>query len=274
MFEAEQITGKRRVAVKLLQSWTAPRDSRRRFVEESATLAKLQHPGIALVIAAGTRTLDLTGPDQALAAGIFSDLRSVPWIAMELVEGARTILDWSRGREALAVVRIFASVRDALHNGHQQGIIHRDLKPANILVNDRSEPKIIDFGIACAIGAGAADVPENTMTGMPLGSPRYMSPEQSEGAAAAIDTRSDVYALGVVLYEALTGTMPYDVDDTSLAVCARTICQTPAGDPRSVATHQSADLAAVLLMVPRKPPAERYQSASDFAADLRRVLNQ
>ena len=278
VYEAEQISVKRRVAVKLLQSWTASPDSRRRFVEESATLAKLKHAGIAHVLAAGTRKLDLSGPDQSLAVGIFNDLHSVPWIAMELVEGARTILEWSRaqarGREMHDVVRMFAAVSDALHHGHQQGIIHRDLKPANILVTDGGEPKIIDFGIARAIGGNPGAMAGDTRTGMLLGSPRYMSPEQCEGNGTAVDTRSDVYALGVVLYEALTGAMPYDVDGAAISACVRSICETPAADPRRVAPHLPKDLAAVLLKALRKAPAERYQSASDLAADLRRVLNQ
>ena len=274
VYEAEQISVKRRVAVKLLQSWTASRESRRRFIEESATLAKLTHPGIAHVIAAGTRTLDLSGPDHALAEGIFSDLHSVPWIAMELVEGASTILDWSRGQPPQQVVRILASVCDALHHGHQQGIIHRDIKPANILVNERGEPKIIDFGIARAIGTNAATASSDTMTGTLLGSPRYMSPEQCEGCGNAVDTRSDVYSLGVVLYEALTAAMPYAVDDTAIAACMLAICQSQAADPRGAMPTLSKDIAAVLLKALRKSPAERYQSASDFAADLRRVLNQ
>ncbi len=272
VYEAEQLSVKRRVAVKLLQSWTASRDSRRRFIEESVTLAKLTHPGIAHVIAAGTRRLSLSGPDQALAAGIFNELHSVPWIAMELVENAQTILEWSRGQQPQEVIRIFASICDALHHGHQQGIIHRDLKPANILISDRSEPKIIDFGIARAIGVGSVAASSDTLPGLLLGSPRYMSPEQCEGSGSAIDTRSDVYSLGVVLYEALTGRMPYHVDETAIAACVRTVCQTPATDPRSAAPMLTKDIASVVLKALSKRPAERCQSASSFAADLRRVL--
>ncbi len=270
VYEAEQISLKRPVAIKLLQSWTASRDARRRFVEESAILARLSHPGIAQVIAAGSRQLDLSGPDKSLAEGLFSEVQSLPWIAMELVDGARTILDACRGQPLSSVLQMFAQVADAVHYGHQQGFIHRDLKPANILVNARGEPKVIDFGIARAI----ANDPNaaGTREGALLGSPRYMSPEQCDGQATPVDTRSDVYSLAVVLYEAMTGAAPHTTNDQSAVAYMRAICEQPPRDPRTLARTIPTDAAMVVLKGLSKEPDERYQSMVDFAGDLRRVI--
>ncbi|MBY0310714.1 MAG: protein kinase [Phycisphaerales bacterium] len=274
VYRAEQISLKRPVAVKLLQSWTASRDSRRRFIEESTTLARLRHPGIAQVIAAGTRELSLSGPDKSLAAGLFNDLHSVPWIAMELVDGARTIVDHCRdaGLGPMAILGLFADVCDAVHHGHQQGVIHRDLKPANILVNARGQAKVIDFGIAKAIGSSVQRDLSLTAQGSFLGTLRYMSPEQCDGRGRGVDTRSDVYALGVVLYEALTGTLPYELDESSYASAARAVCGEPPKDPRAFAEAVPADAVLVLLKALRKDPRERYQSAAELADDLRRII--
>ncbi|MFA6044106.1 MAG: WD40 repeat domain-containing serine/threonine-protein kinase [Phycisphaerales bacterium] len=270
VYEAEQLSLKRTVAIKLLQSWTATRDARRRFVEESVILARLRHPGIAQVIAAGSRQLDLSGPDMVLAAGLFSEAQSLPWIAMELVDGGRTILDACRGQPINTVIEMFAQVADAVHYGHQQGFIHRDLKPANILVNGRGEPKVIDFGIARAVGSDRGTA--TTHDGAMLGSPRYMSPEQCDGRTSLVDTRSDVYSLGVVLYEAMTGASPYAGGDESVGSYMRRICETPSVDPRKVDRSIPTDAAMVVLKALNKEPGERYQSAAEFAADLRRVI--
>lgn len=274
VYAAEQISLKRPVAVKLLQSWTASREARRRFVEESAILARLRHPSIAQVIAAGTRELDLNGPDRALAAGLFNDLHSVPWIAMELVEGARTIVQYCREESLppMDILALFAAVSDAVHHGHQQGVIHRDLKPANILVSARGETKIIDFGVAKAIGDDPQHDGPRTQQGSVFGTLRYMSPEQCDGRGRPVDTRSDVYALGVVLYESLTGVLPYALDEASLASVAKAVCEATPIDPRSLQPSLKADTVAVLMKALGKVPAERYQSAAELAADLRRVI--
>lgn len=274
VYEAEQLSLERRVAIKLLQSWTASRDTRRRFVEESAILARLSHPGIAQVIAAGTRELDLGGPDKTLAAGLFNDLHSVPWIAMELVDEARTIVNYCRESrlEPLEILGVFARVCDAVHYGHQQGVIHRDIKPANILVNARGEAKVIDFGVAKAIGTGPISADAGTLQGGLLGTLRYMSPEQCDGGGRPADTRSDVYALGVVLYETLTGQLPYKLDESSYTSPALAICTTVPQDPRDRSPAVPNDAAVVVLKALRKEPDHRYQSAADLAADLRRVI--
>ena len=274
VYEAEQLSLRRRVAVKLLQSWTASADARRRFIEEASILARLHHSGIAQVITAGTRQLDLSGPDRSLAMGLFSDLHSVPWIAMELVDGARTIVDHCRQAtlSPMAVLQLFASVCDTVHHGHQQGVIHRDLKPANILVSAGGEPKVIDFGIAKAMSAGVGEVAAHTSQGGLLGTLCYMSPEQCDGQGRPIDTRTDVYALGVVLYEALTGRMPYPCQSNSFAGTARSVCEAVPANPRALAAGLPADASIVLLKALEKDPDRRYQSAAEFAAELRRVI--
>ncbi|MBY0262242.1 MAG: protein kinase, partial [Phycisphaerales bacterium] len=274
VYQAEQVSLVRPVAVKLLQSWTASRESRRRFIEESTILARLRHPGIAHVIAAGTRELNLSGPDRTLAAGLFQDLHSVPWIAMELVDGAKTIVEHCRASSLspMDVLAMFAQVCDAVHHGHQRGVIHRDLKPANILVNSRGEAKIIDFGIAKAVGMRLHPDASQTAQGSFLGTLLYMSPEQCDGRGGSVDTRSDVYALGVVLYEALTGSLPYEMDESTYASAARAVCDVTPRDPRALKPSVPADASLVLLKALRKEPEQRYQSAADFGADLRRVL--
>ncbi|MBS0190877.1 MAG: serine/threonine-protein kinase [Phycisphaerales bacterium] len=270
VFEAEQLSVRRRVAFKILQSWSASPDARRRFVEEASILARLRHPAIAQVIAAGSHPLTFSGLDPLLAGGVLGDIRSLPWIAIELVEDARTIVQACLHAPVHHTLKLFAQVADAVHFGHQQGFIHRDLKPANILINSRGEPKIIDFGIARAIADTSA--PARTTEGSLLGSPRYMSPEQCDTRIGPVDTRSDVYALGVVLFEALTGSPPHAGQDDSVAATIRAICEQNAPDPRARNPLIPRDAARVVLKALERNPADRYQSASELASDLRRVL--
>ena len=276
VYAAVQLSLGRPVAIKLLQSWAASREARRRFIDESAILARLHHPGIAQVIAAGSHRLLLSGPDQRLAEGLFTDLRSVPWIAMELVEGAKTILEYCRAMSlpALSILRLFAQVCDAVHYGHQQGVIHRDLKPANILVDVQGRIKVIDFGIAKAISDDRAPAAAATVAGGFMGSLRYMSPEQFDSRANAAGTRSDVYSLAVVLYESLTGQPPYSLGDGSFLSAAKAVCETVPTNAKKITPAIPRDAALILDKALRKDPTERYQSAAEFAADLRRVLHR
>ena len=270
VYEAEQRSLGRRVALKVLQTWIDRRDARRRFIDEAATLAQLKHPGIAQVIAAGSH--EFTGPSGVPDAGhpVLGEFRSLPWIAIELVEDARTIVDATRGKAERDVLTLFALVADAVHHGHQQGYIHRDLKPANILVDREGRPKVIDFGIARVVGPSKG--PAVTHAGELIGSPRYMSPEQCDGSIGSVDTRSDVCALGVVLYEALTGQVPRDAPGGSIAAVARAVCEQTPRNPRGINPNLTRDAAQVVLKAIARNPAERYQSAAEFAADLRRVV--
>lgn len=272
VYEAEQISLGRRVALKVLQAWLDRRDARRRFIEEASTLARLKHPGIAQVIAAGSYEFARSAEWAEHPRSGLGDLRSLPWIAIELVEDARTIVQAGRGKLEQDVLALFALVADAVHYGHQQGFIHRDLKPANILVNSGGMPKVIDFSIARVIGPTSS--PERTLAGELIGSPRYMSPEQIDPSLGQVDTRTDVYALGVVLYETLVGHLPQGTPDDPISALARAICEQPPRDPRLKRSDLSRDTAVVLLKALNRVAGDRYQSASEFAADLRRIIRR
>lgn len=265
VYEAEQAHPRRRVALKVLQPGLLSRAALRRFEYESEWLARLDHPGIARVYDAG--------------AAVADDGARTPYFAMELVDGQRldrwagaqgAPLDRERQR---ARVRLLAEVSDAVHHAHQKGLIHRDLKPANILVTASGEPKILDFGVARAFGDDAAALETlHTAHGALVGTARYMSPEQATGDATGLDTRSDVYALGVIAYELLTGRMPYDLEGKSITGVIdviRTVEPAPLSrdDPRV-----RGDLETIVGRALEKRKEARYASAAVMAWDLQAYL--
>ncbi|MFM9994837.1 MAG: tetratricopeptide repeat protein [Phycisphaerales bacterium] len=261
VYEAEQDRPRRTVALKVLKSGLSSPGARRRFEYESQVLARLRHPGIAQVFEAGEFS---PGPGPP-----------VPYFAMELIPGARAITDFARERgfDRAPRLLLFAQVCDAVQHAHRHGVIHRDLKPANILVEwggESAAPKVIDFGVARSGGPDSSH--PDTVAGHFVGTIRYMSPEQCAGDAARVDVRADVYALGVVLYELLTGRAPYDLDDSGLLDAARTIRETPAVRPASLDPGLRGDLETILLKALEKEPERRYQSAADLARDLRHTL--
>jgi tetratricopeptide (TPR) repeat protein len=230
----------------------------RRFEHEGMLLGRLKHPGIAQIYEAGTVETD-QGP--------------LPFLAMELVTGVplhRHAEDHGLGlRDRL---ELFAKVCDAVQHAHQRGVIHRDLKPANILVDESGQPKLLDFGIARATDGDLKATTLNTGAGQLLGTVPYMSPEQVAGDPRELDTRSDVYALGVVLYELVTGRLPYDLATASMPEAARIVREQDPVRPALLGREFRGDLEAILLKALEKNRAVRYQAAADLSGDLRAFL--
>ncbi len=261
----------RRVALKVIGAGPLRRDALRRFEQERQTLARMSHPNIA----------------QVYDAGASED--GTPYVAMELVAGEPVTSHCDRRRLGVEPrLRLFQAVCDGVRHAHQKGVIHRDLKPSNILVavdGATATPKIIDFGVAQAVDDSAERGQEGTARAV-FGTPAYLSPEASSGGA--VDTRSDVYALGLVLYRLLVGALPTDSpapgaqDGAGLAPPSRCLEQLGEG-AEEVAGARSTTVAAlvrrlrgdldrVVLKALARDPADRYQSAADLAADLERYL--
>jgi tetratricopeptide (TPR) repeat protein len=262
VYEAEQQKTGSTIALKVIRPGFASHGNLRRFEHEALVLGRLRHPGIARVYEAGIHS----------EGGV-----PVPFIAMELIEGP-SLLEYVKraSPDVRRVLRLFAMICDAVQHAHQKGVIHRDLKPGNILVEregDTVQPKILDFGIARVTDADTLVTTQQTQTGQLIGTVKYMSPEQAAGDPTAIDTRSDVYALGVILYELLARQMPYDVDRRLLHESVRAIREDEARPLSSVSRTYRGDLTTILGKALEKEKSRRYQSASELAADIRRHLN-
>ena len=257
VYEAEQDQPRSRVALKVIRAaWASP-ELLRRFEQESQALGRLHHPGIAQIYEAGSAD---TG------------FGLQPFFAMELIQGKPLVeyadvnqLD-TRQRLALMI-----QVCEAVQHAHQRGIIHRDLKPGNILVDESGQPKILDFGIARVTDMDA-EATRQTDLGQLLGTLAYMSPEQVLADPLAIDTRSDVYALGVILYELLTGKMPYELSRV-LHEAVRTIQQVDPAQLSMVNRVYRGDIETIVAKALEKDKNRRYASPAELAADIRRYLD-
>ncbi len=254
VFEAIQDQPHRRVALKVMSSGLLSPSALRRFRLESETLAYLRHPGIAQIYGAGVHRGRMK--------------LETPYFAMEYVEEARDLLSFVRSEELdlTGTLEIFLQVCDAVHFGHQKGVIHRDLKPANVLVGADGRPKVIDFGVARVVREGVQSIA--TRTGELVGTLHHMSPEQLSGDPRDVDVRSDVYALGVLLFQLLAGRLPYELRDLPLDEVARIIRDEPVARPPEVPE----ELGWILLRTLEKEPVRRYASVSELAADLGRFL--
>ena len=256
VYEAEQDQPRRIVALKVLKPGLAVPGLLRRFAQESLALGRLQHPGIAQIYEAGTAAG--TGGPQ-------------PYFAMEFIHG-RPLLEYADALQLTASqnLDLMAKICDAIHHAHQRGIIHRDLKPGNILVDETGQPKILDFGVARAVDSETRAT-YRTDLGQLIGTLAYMSPEQVLADPLEVDTRTDVYALGVILYELLAGRPPYRIS-SKLHEALRTIREE---EPTSLSTVSSAyrgDIATIASKALEKDKTRRYASAAELASDIRRYL--
>jgi len=264
---ARQRSTGRLVALKLVRPELIGLDkARRRFQREIEAVSRLDHPGICTVYEAG-------------------EVDGTPYVAMRFVEGSTVAelirqgveqqaggtestsgFDTSNRRGVEAVVQLFEQIATALHAAHEQGVLHRDVKPGNIMIDAQGRPVVLDFGLATADEPGTEAL---TLSADQIGTPAYMSPEQVQGKVRALDPRSDVYALGVTLYEFVAGVHPFE--SPTRDVLYRRILD---GRPASLSSARPGlprDLAVVVQTAMAREPDHRYESAAAFAADLRRV---
>ena len=258
VYEAEQERPRRRVAIKVLAGIAGP-TMLRRFERESELLARLDHPGIAKVFETGTATL---------GAG------SRPYLVLELVRGVPITAHAQRARLDLRErLALMAEVCDAVVHSHAQGVIHRDLKPGNVLVDEQGRPRVLDFGVARLSDPDLERTTLHTGTGNVIGTLQYMSPEQASGVPSAVDERTDVYALGVMLYELLTGRLPHDLSAVAMPEALRLIQQVDPEPPSRIVRSLRGDLETIVLKALEKDKQRRYASAGELAEDLRHWLH-
>ena len=256
VYEAEQDHPRRRVAIKLAKPGLFSDEALARLSSEAEILARLEHPGIARIYAAGT---------------IHSGARAQPYLVMELIQGKPVTL--YAGEAKLSIegrLQLFQKVAQAVQFAHQQGVIHRDLKPSNILIDTHGEPHILDFGIARVAGSTspnpALDASDTS------GTIAYMSPEQAAGNAAGIDSRTDIYALGVVMFELLSGERPHSISGLDKAAALELIRTTEPLRLAAIRRDLSGDLDCIAARAMHKDRDQRYASAAALAEDIERYL--
>jgi len=253
VWRARQLSTRREVALKVPQAdLLRSRKAMARFAREIELAARLNHPSIARIY------------DSGLCEGHY-------YYAMELIEGPP--LDEYVQRHDLSIretMALMLMVGEAIRHAHQNGVIHRDLKPSNILVAKDGRPRVVDFGLARTI-LGESTFQTLSTEGEVTGTPAYMSPEQAAGLHGHLDTRTDVYSLGVVLYELLTGEFPYDVTTSTLQTLEN-IRENEPIRPSKFARHLDRDLQAIILKALAKEPDDRYQSAAEMVTDIRNWL--
>jgi len=257
VYEAKQQDTNRRVAIKVIRTRSIQEKVRKRFQREAQILAKLNHPGIATIYDSGT-----------------ADDNRTPFVAMELVHGD-PIHHYCRDTD-LSVeqrVEILVKVCRAVAYAHSIGIVHRDLKPGNILVTDAGEPKVLDFGIALDLQLDDRTMmTQMTQTGQLLGTLQYMAPEQVDGAKNEPSTRTDVYAIGLIAFELLTGENAHAGRESSMYELVRSIRD---NEPRSLSAHDRTlrgDLETIIAKALAREPIRRYPDAGALADDLDRFL--
>jgi serine/threonine protein kinase len=257
VYKALHKATKAKVALKvLLPGLSASSKARRYFKQEVELAASLSHPNIVAI------------RDSGIARGQY-------YFSMEYVHGQP--LDRYVVAGALSFrdkIILFNKICDAMTHAHQRGVIHRDLKPSNILVDERGEPHVLDFGLAKTAG-GLNTIADSTImpsiTGQIKGTLAYMSPEQAAGRSDLVDVRTDVYTLGVILYQILTGEFPYDVSGSAVETLQNIQLAEPQR-PRKRISRFDSDIEAILLKCLEKDAARRYQSAAELRDDIQRWL--
>jgi serine/threonine protein kinase len=248
VYRARQVTLNRIVALKMLTGHYGP-DELTRFLGEAETAAGLHHTNIVQIYEVG-------------------ETEGAPFYAMEYIEsgslGDRLRSGPIEEREA---AQLLISVARALHFAHRNGVIHRDMKPANVLLDPEGVPKLADFGIAKKLTANSS----LTLSGAVIGTPTYMAPEQAKGTSRDVGAAADVYSLGAILYEMLSGRPPFLPDDSETALTVRVITE-DAVSPAFFRPGVSRDLETICMKCLEKEPGDRYESAAAFAEDLRRYL--
>ncbi len=259
VYRAEQEQPRREVALKLIRGGPVSPQLLRRFELEAEVLGRLDHPGIAQIHEAAT-----TETDHGVQ----------PYFAMELIDGP-PLTRFADERELGRAERLelLIKVCDAVNHAHLKGIVHRDLKPANILVRGDGQPKVLDFGVARITDADMQATTMQTDIGQIIGTLSYMSPEQVRGRHMELDMRTDIYALGVLGYELLTGRMPQTLAGKSISEAAIIIEHDSPNTLGASGSNFPADLETIIGKCLQKEKERRYGSAAELAADLKRFLN-
>jgi len=260
VYEGKQERPNRRVAVKVMRPGLTSPSILKRFEYEAEVLGRLQHPGIAHIYSVGVHRVGNA---------------TVPYFVMEYIADARSLTQYADDLKLPTRQRLdlFRSVCDAVAHGHQKGVIHRDLKPSNILVDATGQPKVIDFGVARATDSDMALTTMQTDVGQLIGTLQYMSPEQFDADPNDIDIRSDVYALGVILYELLAGKMPYDVKKKAIYEVMRIVKEEEPTPLSSFNRALKGDVAVIAGKCLEKERSRRYSSASELGSDVGRYLS-
>jgi predicted Ser/Thr protein kinase len=254
VYEAEQQVPRRVVAIKVIRGGQHVDDYKLRLFErEAQTLARLRHPNIAAIYEGGR------------------DAEGQPFFAMELVRG-QSLTEYTQRLSRHDRLELFRKVCSAINYAHQRGVIHRDIKPSNILIDTDGNPKILDFGLARITDPDGSIKTETLQLGRIMGTLAYMSPEEARGNPESIDVRSDVYSLGVVFYEVLTGELPYSLRNRGIPEAIRSICEDPPRRPGAVDRSLRGDVESIALKALEKHPDHRYQSVSAFSDDVLRFL--